>query len=78
MALRSVLRRAPRMVDRPVEDVMKEIPSTPYLVAVAGSIVGSAALFLSGRRNWGLFIGLWAPTLLNFALMNKLVRHERE
>ena len=29
------------------------------------SIVLSLALYLTGRREAGIFVGLWAPTILN-------------
>ncbi|MDO1500385.1 hypothetical protein Q2T40_09615 [Winogradskyella maritima] len=32
-------------------------------------------LFLTGDHDHGLFIGLWAPTLLGFMIFLKLVRH---
>lgn len=35
-----------------------------YVGATLVSIVLSLILFLSGRRNEGIFVGLWAPTIL--------------
>jgi hypothetical protein len=29
------------------------------------SIVISLLLYFSGRREWAIFVGLWAPTILN-------------
>lgn len=51
-----------------------EIPRETYMVAVVGSIALSSYLFVSGRRDWGIFVGLWAPTFLNLGLYNKLLR----
>lgn len=31
-------------------------------ILTIGSIGASIALFLSGRKNEGIFVGLWAPT----------------
>ena len=31
------------------------------------SIVAAIYLFLSGKRDTGIFVGLWAPTILAFA-----------
>ena len=31
------------------------------------SIAAAIYLFLSGKRDTGIFVGLWAPTILGFA-----------
>lgn len=36
-----------------------------YVVGTLVSIVLSLVLFLRGNRNEGIFVGLWAPTILN-------------
>ncbi len=36
-----------------------------YLGGTLVSILISLFLFLSGRRESGIFVGLWAPTVLN-------------
>ncbi len=36
-----------------------------YLGGTLLSILVSLSLFLSGRRDWGIFVGLWAPTIVN-------------
>ena len=40
-------------------------------------IVIAEYLFLSGNKLHGIFIGLWAPTLLGVLIYLKLVEHER-
>ena len=35
-----------------------------YLTATVLSILISLALYLTGRREAGIFVGLWAPTIL--------------
>jgi hypothetical protein len=35
-------------------------------------VIGSAFLHLRGKRNDGLFVGQWAPTLLNAAIFTRL------
>jgi hypothetical protein len=35
-----------------------------YIVGTLISIVLSLLLFASGRRNEGIFVGLWAPTIM--------------
>lgn len=34
-------------------------------------------LFLTGNKLHGIFLGLWAPTLLGVMIYLKLIRHER-
>ncbi len=36
-----------------------------YVVGTLISIVLSLVLFLRGNRSEGIFVGLWAPTILN-------------
>ncbi len=36
-----------------------------YVVGTLVSIVLSLILFLRGNRTEGIFVGLWAPTILN-------------
>lgn len=40
-------------------------------------IVIAEYLFLSGDKLHGIFIGLWAPTLLGVLIYLKLIEHER-
>lgn len=57
---------------------VEQMPANYYYAGVIGSIVFSALLFLSGKRNLGIFVGLWPPTLLNLALFTKQLRPSRE
>lgn len=36
-----------------------------YVGGTLLSIVLSLALYMTGRREAGIFVGLWAPTILN-------------
>ena len=40
-------------------------------------IIIAEYLFLSGNKLHGIFIGLWAPTLLDVLIYLKLIEHER-
>lgn len=53
-------------------------PSKVYIVGVAGSILASLGLMLAGRTMAAIFVGLWAPTVLNLALFNKLLKPSHE
>jgi len=52
----------------------EEISPNVYMGIVAGSIALSAALFLTGKKNLGIFVGLWPPTILNLAMFAKRFR----
>jgi len=36
-----------------------------YVAGTLASILLSLSLYLTGRREAGIFVGLWAPTILN-------------
>ncbi len=57
---------------------IENLPATVYLWATLGSIVGSLLLRLAGKREAANFIGLWPPTIVSLALMNKQLRPSRE
>ena len=59
-------------------ETIENLPSSVYYGGVFGSIALSVALFMSGKRETGIFVGLWAPTILNLGLYNKLLRPSRE
>ena len=64
-----------------MEDILESIenmPSSVYYGGVVGSILLSIGLFMSGKRETGIFVGLWAPTILNLGLYNKMLRPSRE
>ena len=46
-----------------------------YVGGTLLSILLSLALYLSGRRETAIFVGLWAPTILN--LGQSLLEEER-
>jgi hypothetical protein len=71
------LERADQMANAPMR-VGEQTPSKVYMGAVVGSILASAALFLAGRTAAGIFVGLWAPTILNLGLFNKLLQPSQE
>ena len=64
-----------------MEDILETIenlPTSVYYGSVAGSILLSLGLFFTGKRNEAIFVGLWAPTILNLGLYNKLLRPSKE
>jgi hypothetical protein len=57
---------------------MEVIPTQIYWALAMSSVMVSAFLYLSGRRNTALFVGQWPPTFLALALLYKLLRPSRE
>ncbi len=57
-----------------LESQTSKIPSSGYLGAAIGSMVGSAVLKIMGRDEWALFVGQWAPAFLILGVYNKMVK----
>ncbi len=57
---------------------MEQTPAQMYWGMAMAAIVGSALLFMTGRRSWALFVGQWPPTLIALALFYKLLRPSME
>ena len=49
------------------------VPGEVWYWAALGSIIASALLFLSGKRDWAIFVGQWPPTFILFSLFHKLL-----
>jgi len=73
----SVKGEHPKIMDDIMESI-ENLPSSVYYGGVLGSILLSIVLFLSGKKLEGIFVGLWAPTIFNFGLYNKLLKPSRE
>ncbi len=61
-------------VMKPLEDM----PSGVYIGGVFFSIVAALYLFLTGKREQGIFVGLWAPTIFNLGLYVKQLHPSEE
>jgi hypothetical protein len=57
---------------------IENIPANVFYGGVIGSIALSALLFMMGRRELAIFVGLWPPTILNMVLFMKQLRPSRE
>ena len=54
------------------------LPSSVYFGGVIGSILLSAALYAMGKKDLGMFVGLWPPTILGMAIVAKQLRPPRD
>lgn len=61
-----------------IEEQTKKIPNLFFMGLSLASIIGSAALTASKKKDLGNFVGMWAPTLLILGLYNKIVKLEDE
>lgn len=66
--------RADRVDQRFGDELTTRVPSSVYLGGMLASVAISIGLYATGRREAAIFTGLWAPTILNFGLYNKLLR----
>ncbi len=57
--------------------VTDQVPEEVWYWAALGSIIASATLFLTGKRDWSIFVGQWPPTFLLFGLFHKLLKPSR-
>jgi hypothetical protein len=50
-----------------------EVPAEVWYWAAIVSILASAVLFASNKRDWSIFVGQWPPTFLLFGVFHKLL-----
>lgn len=62
------------MVAKAIESQTAKLPSDLFLWAAFGSMAGSLALQMMGKKEQSNFVGQWAPTLLILGLYNKIVK----
>lgn len=57
---------------------IESMPASVYLYGSLSAIGLSALLRLAGRKDFANFVGLWPPTILSLAMLNKMLRPSRE
>jgi hypothetical protein len=57
-----------------IEEQTSRVPSSLFLGLAFGAMAVSAALKISGRNSWALFVGQWAAPLLIMGSYNKMVK----
>ncbi|MCB0324145.1 MAG: hypothetical protein KDD69_11255 [Bdellovibrionales bacterium] len=63
-------------VARAIEQRTAQLPSDVFLWGAGAAIGGALTLRALGKKEDGIFVGHWAPTLLLLGLYNKLVKLE--
>jgi len=61
-----------------LQGAIENLPAPVYLYATIGSIGLSLILRLLGRKEFANFVGLWPPTIVALALMNKQLKPSQE
>lgn len=54
--------------------ITDEVPEEIWYWAALASIIASAILFVSNKRDWSIFVGQWPPTFLLFGVFHKILR----
>lgn len=66
------------ILTRMTENWTSELPSGLWLGLAVGSMVASAGLEIFGKKKeYGNFVGMWAPCFLLMGIYNKLVKEEK-
>lgn len=61
-------------VTKTLERVTSRAPSGMFLAVAGLAMAGALGLFFSGRREAGIFVGLWPLAMLSIGNYNKLVK----
>jgi hypothetical protein len=61
-----------------IQGALENLPASAYLYATMGAMGLSLLLRLMGRKDFANFVGLWPPTIVALALMNKQIKPSRE
>jgi hypothetical protein len=61
-----------------IQGALENLPASAYLYATMGAMGMSLLLRLMGRKDFANFVGLWPPTIVALALMNKQIKPSRE
>ena len=59
--------------------MLKKFTITDILMLLSAllSLIFSEVLWFKGEREAGLFIGLWVPSILGFAILLKLINNQK-
>ena len=59
--------------------MFKKFSTTDLLLLISAflSLIFSEVMWFTGERESGLFVGLWVPSILGFAILLKLVNQKK-
>jgi hypothetical protein len=58
--------------------MLKKFTPADWLMLIAAllSLIFSETLWFSGEKESGIFVGLWVPSILGFAILLKLIKNQ--
>lgn len=59
---------------RAVEQVTARAPTSAFLWLAGGAMVASLGLFLTGKKQAAIFVGLWPISFLTMGNYNRIVK----
>ena len=62
-----------------INTMLKKFTITDLIMLLSAflSLIFSEVLWFKGEREAGLFIGLWVPSILGFAILLKLINNQK-
>jgi hypothetical protein len=62
-----------------IQTMLKKFTISDIIMLLSAflSLVFSEVLWFKGEREAGLFIGLWVPSILGFAILLKLINNQK-
>lgn len=59
--------------------MFKNFTASDFLMLTAAfmSLIFSELLWFKGEKEAGIFIGLWVPSILGFAILLKLIKNQK-
>ncbi|UCE93485.1 MAG: hypothetical protein JSV73_11910 [Flavobacteriaceae bacterium] len=59
--------------------MFKKIGNTDKILLLTAivSLVFAEAMWFNGEREGAIFVGLWVPSILGFAILLKLIKNEK-
>jgi hypothetical protein len=71
---KEALQEGGKKINRYTEKAASKTPSLLFVAGALGSIAVSLLLQIFGKKQWSLFIAHWVPSLMMFALYNKVAK----
>ena len=62
-----------------IHTMLKKFTPTDFLMLSSAflSLIFSEILWFKGEKEAGIFIGLWVPSILGFAILLKLIKNQK-
>ena len=63
-----------------INTMLKKFTPSDYIMLIAAfsSLIFSELLWFKGEKEAGIFVGLWVPSILGFAIFLKLINNKND